>query len=144
MCCISYAGNGVQSKNINSICCQTVSLARESTCPLHKDMNPWGVCWGSVDLSVMQKGLRYSWNTPKFQHLEADTKKKKNYQNQQMFHQSNPNTEKIEWVYKRKKPTVPIASCRTLLITASKIPHSYILCLGASPGDLTAHAAAVL
>lgn len=95
VCCISYSGNGVQSKNTHSISCQNVSSAQESACPLHRDMDPRGVCWGNVDLAVMQKSLRNSWNTLKFQHLQSDTKKKKNHQNQQMlFYQCKPNTQK--------------------------------------------------
>lgn len=54
---LSYAASVMlQSKNINSIICQNVSLDQESSCPLHRDMNPWGVCWGSFDLSVIQRG----------------------------------------------------------------------------------------
>lgn len=143
VCCISCAGNGVQSKTINSISCQNVSLAQESTCPLHRNVNPWGVCWGRVDLSVMQKTLRYSWNTSKFQHLQPDTKKSPKSANVILPVQTK-HTEKIEWVYKSKKPTVLTASSRRLLMTAFKIPHRYILCLGASPGDLAAHVPAEL
>lgn len=146
VCCISYSGNGVQSKNIHSISCQNVSSAQESACPLHRDMNPRGVCWGNVDLAVMQKSLRNSWNTLKFQHLQSGTKKKKKSPESAnvVLPVQTKYTEEIEWVYKQKKPTVLTASSRTLLITAFKIPHSNVLCLGASPGDLTAHPAAVL
>lgn len=54
------------------------------------------------------------------------------------------NTGETERLYKREKQTMFTASSRTLLITVFKISHSYILCLGASPEDLTADLAAVL